>query len=151
MASIPCSPNFISSLNNFRKSNKTQFSPCCSVSCCFGNDFGKLKMGAANSGVFGSGFGLKDGNSNAVSSSFRYRFGVFAMAGKTIYDFTVKERVRSAPGINPVRLRISESKRLAFLGWPSGGLKGSKRHPGSLGEHLGMTREKSIKGHGNTV
>ncbi|GJY25418.1 glutathione peroxidase [Tanacetum coccineum] len=91
MASIPCSPNFISSFNNFTKANKTQFSPCCSVSCCFGNDFGKLKMGAANSGVFGSGFGLKDGNSNAVSSSFRYRFGVFAMAGKTIYDFTVKD------------------------------------------------------------
>nr|GEX68823.1 glutathione peroxidase [Tanacetum cinerariifolium] len=87
MASIPCSPNFISSFNGFTKSNKTQFSPCCSVSCCFG----KLKMGAANSGVFGSGFGLKDGNKIGVSSSFRYRFGVFAMAGKSIYDFTVKD------------------------------------------------------------
>ena len=92
MASIPCSPNFISSFNNFTKSNKTLFSPCCSVSCCFANDFGKLKFGAANSGVFGSGFGLKGGNSNGASSSFRFRFGVFASAAteKSIYDFTVK-------------------------------------------------------------
>lgn len=50
-------------------------------------------MGAANSGVFGSGFGLKDGSLNGVSSSFRFRFGVFASAatGKSIYDFTVKD------------------------------------------------------------